>query len=205
MLDSQDHLCFSYRLSEVTVSQAAYRHMGKSGGIYGHHSQDKPIRQALMEQKKIGWDHFMLGRISQQWSEIQGKYYKRLNLRKTGNKWAEELIKEIWTIHCTIWNRRNEILHGTGNHKVLGTKDYEKEIDRELQDGYALLLSTEHYLFKGITMDIVREWNANKKDKWLRTVRAARYTSSLRHQKTQQSRENMRNWLRKKTIPNTTR
>ena len=167
----------------------------KSGGLFGHHYQEPSIRKALQEQKDIGWDHFMLGRISQRWSTLQEKYYKRQKLRKTGDKWAEELIKEIWRIHCAIWNRRNEILHGTGNHKVLGTKDFHKEIKEQLDEGYDLLLPTEHYLFRGINMKIVRKWTANKKDKWLRTVRAARHTSNLRHQATLPSRQSLRNWL----------
>jgi hypothetical protein len=167
----------------------------KSGGLFGHHYQEPSIRKALQEQKDIGWDHFMLGRISQRWSTLQEKYYKRQKLRKTGDKWAEELIKEIWRIHCAIWNRRNEILHGTGNHKVLGTKDFHKEIKEQLDEGYDLLLPTEHYLFRGINMKIARKWTANKKDKWLRTVRAARHTSNLRHQATLPSRQSLRNWL----------
>jgi hypothetical protein len=171
----------------------------KSGGIFGHHYYDKPIRTAIKEQNKIGWDHFMLGRISQQWKTIQGQFYKRLNLKKTGGTWACELIKEIWRIHWTIWNQRNETLHATGNHNVLGTKEYEKEIKKEIQEGYAFLLPNEKYLLKGITMGTVRKWSANKKDKWLRTVRAARYTSCIRHQKTRQSRQNMHNWLRTNT------
>ena len=86
---------------------------------------------------------------------------------------------------CHIWNRRNEILNDTGNHRVLGTKEYQMEIKRELEEGYGpLLLPSEFYLFRGIQIGQVRKWTANKKQKWLRTVQAARHTSSLRHQST---------------------
>ena len=171
----------------------------KSGGIYGHHYQDNRIKRAIKQQEKIGWDHFLLGRISQQWSEIQAKHYKNIGSKKTGERWAEILIKEIWRIHCSIWNGRNEILHGTGNHVVLGTKVYEKEIEKELNKGSKLILNSDKYLFRGISMVDVRKWKADKKQKWLDTVTAARHMSSLRHQETQQPRENMRNWLNGKT------
>jgi hypothetical protein len=115
------------------------------------------------------------------------------------NTWARELITEIWRLHWTIWNQRNETLHATGNHNVLGTKEYEKEIKKVIQEGYAFLLPNEKYLLKGITMGTVRKWSANKKEKWLRTVRAARHTSCIRHQQTRQSRQNMHNWLRTST------
>ena len=46
-------------------------------------------------------------------------------------------------------------------------------------------ISTATYLF-AITMDDVWEWTAQRKQKWLRTVQAARYSSGTRHQSTQQ-------------------
>jgi hypothetical protein len=52
----------------------------KSGGIYGHHYQDNKIASAIKEQKDIGWDHFMLGRISQRWSNIQLTYFKSMGI-----------------------------------------------------------------------------------------------------------------------------
>jgi hypothetical protein len=82
----------------------------KSGGIYGHHYQDNKIASAIKEQKDIGWDHFMLGRIIQRWGNIQLTYYKSMGSKETGERWAEEFIKEIWRIHCAIWNGRNDYM-----------------------------------------------------------------------------------------------
>ena len=182
--------------SIVTAIIMNIRKWRKSEGIFGHHYHDKLIRRAIKQQNNIGWDQMWLGRISECWGEAQGRFYKRINSRKTGNTWAQELIKELWRIHWAIWNQRNEILHATGNHKVLGTKALEKSIKQELKIGTSLLLPTEKYLFQGINMGTVRKWSANKKEKWLKTVQAARNTSSVRHQKTKQSRQNMLNWLK---------
>ena len=93
-----------------------------------------------------------------------------------------------------MWNHRNEALHSTGNHPVLGFRRFDKEISRELKKGCALLQSTDKYLF-AVTMDDVNEWTAHRKQKRLRTVSAARYSSSVRHQSTQQSRLYMQTWL----------
>ena len=81
------------------------------------------------------------------------------------------------------------------NHEILGSKRMEKEISPKLKKGCALLQPTEKYLFS-ITMTEVREWSAIRKKKWLHTVQAARYSSSIRHQSTQQSRTFMFDWLR---------
>ena len=159
----------------------------KSGGIYGHHYQDINMRKAVQEQNNIGWDHLLLGRISNRWSFLQDCHYKRIQSRRTGERWAANLIMKIWEVHWSMWNHRNESIHDTGNHAVLGSKEMEKEIFRELKKDSALLQPTEKYLFS-ITKTEVREWSALRKKKWLRTVQAARYSSSIRHQSTQQSR-----------------
>ena len=83
-------------------------------------------------------------------------------------------------MHWAMWHQRNEALHSTGNHVVLGSQQLAKEISRELKKGAALLQLTEKYIF-AITMNEVQEWTAIRKQKWLRTVQAGRYSSSIRH------------------------
>ena len=135
-----------------------------------------------------------MGRISKQWSTLQSQHYRVIKSRRTGERWATNLLKQLWNIHWSMWNHRNEALHSTGNHPVLGSRRFDKEISRELKKGCALLQSTERYLF-AVTMNDVNDWTAHKKLKWLRTVSAARYSSSIRHQSTQQSRRCMQTWL----------
>ena len=136
----------------------------KSGGIYGHHYQDIRMRKAVQDQNNIGWDQFMLGRISTRWSTIQDRHYKRIQSRRTGERWAAHLIMKVWDVHLSMWNHRSESLHDTGNREVLGSKRMEKEISLELKKGCALLHPTEKYLFS-ITMTEVREWTAIRKQK----------------------------------------
>lgn len=166
----------------------------KVGGIFPHHYADNRTRTVIRDQNTIGWNHFMLGRFSYGWKILQDEYYKKIQSRRTGQRWAELLIKELWRIHWSMWDQRNKALHGTGNHAVLGTRELELNIKRELQMGARLLLPTERYLFN-ITMNTVKNWTAEKKKKWLDTVDAARYTSRLRHMETARSREIMQTWL----------
>ena len=169
----------------------------QNGGIYGHHYKDRTVQLANRTQEKIGWDQFMLGRITKQWANIQEQHYQNTKSRRTGKRWAINLLKEIWNIHWILWNHRNEALHSSGNHIVLGSRRFDKEILRELKKGCALLHSTEKYLF-AVTMDDVKDWTANRKQKWLQTVLAARYSSSIRHQNTTKSRLFMHTWLQGK-------
>ena len=181
----------------ITAIVRNLKKLRKMGGIYGHHYKDNRLRLAITAQNQIGWDHFMMGRISKLWSTLQSQHYQAIKSRRTGERWATNLLKQIWNIHWSMWNHRNEVLHSTGNHPVLGSRRFDKEISRELKKGCALLHSTERYLF-AVTMDDVKEWTAIRKQKWLRTVSAARYSSSVRHQSTQQSRLCMHNWLQRR-------
>ena len=125
----------------------------KCRGIFSDHYRDKQIRKAIRDQNDIGWEQFLLGRISYRWSNIQLTYYQKRHMKKTGEKWAEKLIQYIWKLHWGIWNHRNEILHDGDNHTVLGTKDMEKEIEKELKRGCDLFLPSEKYLFRGVNMN----------------------------------------------------
>ena len=106
----------------------------------------------------------MLGRITKQWANIQERHYQNIKSRRTGKRWAVNLLKEIWNIHWIMWNHRNEALHSSGNHTVLGSRRFDKEILRELKKGCVLLHSTEKYLF-AVTMADVKDWTANSKQK----------------------------------------
>lgn len=166
----------------------------KAGNIFPHHYQDETIRAAIKEQKDIGWENFMVGRLSTKWGEAQDKYYKSIASRKTGMRWVQNLIKIIWEVHWSVWDQRNRVLFDTGNHIVLGSQKMERDIRRELQDGWDLVLPTERYLFN-IKMEDVKKWTATKKEKWLQTVHAARQASRIRHQATTRSRQFLRQWL----------
>ena len=178
----------------ITVIVRNLKKLRQIGGIYGHHYKDIKLRIALKAQDRIGWDHFMLGCINKQWSIPQDQHCRDFKSRRTGERWATNLLKELWNIHWAMWNHRNEALHSTVNHPVLGSRRFDKEISCELKKGCALLDSTERYLF-AVTMDDVKEWTAQRKQKWLRTVSAVRYSSSVQHQSTHQSRLYMHNWL----------
>ena len=123
---------------------------------------------------------------------------------------------EIW-VHWMVCNDKRTIMGGAvrqGNLEVsLGNMEPTKWIftwyrqscsfrnkrlwERNSRgiEGCALLLPSEKYLFRGIHMKHVRKRTANKKQMWLRTIYAARHTSSLRHQATLPSRQNIQNWL----------
>ena len=55
----------------------------------------------------------MRGSLATLWKEIQQGYYVAIGRRKTGARWASELIKKLWLISWDQWADRNMTLHGT--------------------------------------------------------------------------------------------
>ena len=72
----------------ITAITRNLKKLRKIGGLYGHHYKDKKLRIAITAQNQIGWDQFMLGRISKHWSILQAQHYRDIKSRRTGERWA---------------------------------------------------------------------------------------------------------------------
>ena len=68
--------------------------------------------RAVEEQRRIGWDGFLLGRWSPRWQEIQARYYRTTYNRKSSKRWATAIIKKMMQIVWDMWQFRNGNVHG---------------------------------------------------------------------------------------------
>jgi hypothetical protein len=41
--------------------------------------------------------------------EVQERYYRFLNMRRTGQRWLISLIKKMWEIAWSLWDHRNKV------------------------------------------------------------------------------------------------
>ena len=69
---------------------------------------DRMLALALEEQEEIGWDHFLLGRMSNRWKSI-GPSEEYLG---NSDGWARKIAKEVIDFGIQLWKRRNLLLHG---------------------------------------------------------------------------------------------
>ena len=76
------------------------------------------VQMAIIEQDKIGWDHFFKGRVSREWQTIQDCEYERLRQQgeeipnyKTGMWWTTRLIRLVIYFALNEWQVRNDHLH----------------------------------------------------------------------------------------------
>ncbi len=69
---------------------------------------DRHIKVAMDHQQSIGWKHFLYGRISTQWKNVELlEEYK-----KTPSAWAAELVFKILDMGRILWRHRNMLFHG---------------------------------------------------------------------------------------------
>lgn len=78
------------------------------------------LKEAVLAQKEIGWNHFFRGRFSVKWQEIIMRHLARegtkTKLVKTSHTWASGLIIAIWHGVLILWDMRNRSLHGPLRH-----------------------------------------------------------------------------------------
>ena len=78
---------------------------------------DIEVQKAWTEQKKIGWDQILKGRLSKHWGRAQSLYYAhnpetRGNLGFSGTLWAAATVQSLLKFSLALWNDRCDSLHG---------------------------------------------------------------------------------------------
>ena len=76
---------------------------------YEPHDLEGLLSVATEEQSRIGWDHFLTGRLSQRWGDIMhDKYSKIPALRKfeSRNRFVMKVIDALWNLYGKLWAYR---------------------------------------------------------------------------------------------------
>lgn len=73
------------------------------------------ITALRLSQDAIGWDHFLRGKISSEWSRLQFKFAATHNFIEQSKNWQQWLIKYMATQSFNLWCSRNRCRHGD-NH-----------------------------------------------------------------------------------------
>ena len=68
--------------------------------------------RALITQNNIGWRHIFMGRISQEWLEIQGSKMTTNGTRREAYIWGASVVEVSITSFIELWEQRNEEVHG---------------------------------------------------------------------------------------------
>eukprot|EP00957_Ditylum_brightwellii_P060317 4580463-Ditylum_brightwellii.AAC.1 len=114
------------------------------------------------------------GRVSKQWSSVQGTFYAHMPDKckpRSFNEeiWSLKLITTIWNIFCEVWNVRNACLHAEMK------KEPSPLIDKQVKKVYMLkhsMFSTDRLLF---SKSLYNRLNTSHEFKvhWFASVRVA--------------------------------
>jgi hypothetical protein len=140
---------------------------------------EKKISKAFKEQTAIGWDGFVRGHISKEWSRIiphtidpDEEETLRIN-----EDWTQELITKMWNIFEEQWKQRNGLLYGTTSEAKLEKKKLglAEQIDKYYADWDAVREDLQEIIFAE-SADIIKERPIYLQQAWLASAEAATTT-----------------------------
>jgi hypothetical protein len=132
-----------------------------------HH---QAIQTAIESQNKIGWDHFIRGRISKKWKKAQKLYSKNTN----NTKWPTLCIKSIREASQKIWEVRNLLKFGTDSQIKTNHQKRLQPIIREYYYNFRQTVPrTQHKLFS-VPLEVRYTFSPQENRQWINSVKLAR-------------------------------
>lgn len=67
---------------------------------------------AIITQQNIGWRHMFMGKLSQEWENLQGATLTSSGTLRAPHLWSASIIETILTLTIDLWTERNADVHG---------------------------------------------------------------------------------------------
>ena len=111
------------------------------------HGQQDALSTAVHSQNEIGWEHFLKGRFSIKWLDLQHKYCKEEQLPPTQDGFNGEklTIEQIIKISLQLWEYRNKILRGFNYANTMLLK--RQQITAKIRLSYQHSVEVEPHFF----------------------------------------------------------
>ena len=132
------------------------------------------ITRAFQSQTRIGWDQFLRGRLTNEWSLAIATYYhaRQPGQNFTPEHWMQTTINAIWEFSLTLWRRRCETYHGTNGVNTLERK--RKEMAIQAQAVYNETIGSNHPMTNIIlhrqSLQTMLSWTKQHLDAYLATA-----------------------------------
>ena len=129
----------------------------------------------LQDQSELGWNNFMMGRLSTTWKDILNSPTTYINNQLPPHPPSPKyIITQIWNFSYSMWDCRNAYLHDPAvNHPLLREYKINLELQKEYNLGSDTLQDQDKYLYRSTLAQLLNKSTSNKTE-WLQTVRAAR-------------------------------
>ena len=128
-------------------------------------------------QDIIGYQNFILGRISKHWKIQQADYRSRFcpDKRFSTDAWAKRLIYQIYKRMRAIWRKRCELVHGIKGKNVSKRerKVLRKEIKQQFKLGSDGVRANDRDLLSR-SKSTVLAYSVKNQKYWIRTLKTSR-------------------------------
>ena len=176
----------------------ALRQYNKDGPYDSFVDQRTPngdLRRCAVAQSAIGWTGFLEGLLTPRWACLQHEHYKRIGSRRTGERWAIGLSKELWKLVFSMWNHRNSVLFSKGKvDELSGITLVRKAIVLEQRLGVGQLdPSFTPYL--NIPISSFSKMKAIDLRRWLSLIRQAREDTGYQYADELATSTALREWV----------
>ena len=132
------------------------------------------VKLAIHEQAMIGWENFLYGRFSTKILAAQTKHFRSIGkTRRTGKAWSVRLAIQAYEVLWTMWDHRNNIVHGTGSRQDLARLHVLRgRVQAEFAKGHQGLVAADRHLLDD--MDTVMAYGLQDTRDWLNKIDLAR-------------------------------
>ncbi len=140
-----------------------------------------------MSQDKIGWENFMIGMILSKYFSIQESHLRLCAPHLLPEKWATGLVTQLLQVTHAQWIYRCLLVHDrtSGTLVTLHKTKLLEEISIQLSMGVENLMEDDKYLLE-CNLSNLATTNGEQQEYWLLAIKAARKTSIILQQTTQQ-------------------
>ena len=125
----------------------------------------------------LGWQNFTEGRIPRQLERVQCRYYHKIESRRSSQKWAAELIDQIFKLTHLQWKYRNSYLKYRANDSAETVEEYESRM-RRIEETLQLtdpenLLEEDRFLVEDYSLEELAAASSTKRINWEESINAA--------------------------------
>jgi hypothetical protein len=141
------------------------------------------VVKAMTDQDRIGWPNFMIGRISNLWTDAQDQWLVQIATRwkRSSLRWTRTVVQSTWEIAWDMWMHRNSVLHHPQHPWKLAAL---KTVDESIADIWSIYVPTDFLvrdqrLFQGSSEFIIKNYSLERKRQWMLSTRHARMRKTL--------------------------
>ena len=153
-----------------------------NGTVNAHKYPDK-FHKAIHSQSHIGWRQVFMGRLSQEWEQLQGNTKLKTGKTRTAFLWGASVVEVTLQYTIELWEQRNSDVHGhTATEQTQKLLERHRTTIHKLLEYKPHILPIDNFLFADID-DTLANSNSQTLGNWIATRQHAIKASAAKAKK----------------------